>query len=141
MKFSECAIIAFLSLVAIVSCGDGSGSSSGVFHETLPPIGEADRIEVRRHGMTGPSHQITEISTIEDLRGFINSYPAGWSVPLSGPPIGQVYFDFFYRDTFIGNFYVGPRFFGRDHGNFFSRSATDDEIAKLNSIVGFAVLE
>ena len=141
MKYSISVVIALLSFVAIVSCGDGSLGSNGVIDQILPPIGEADRIEVRRQGNLEPSLQITEISTIEELRSFINSYPAGWGVPFTGPPVGQLYFDFYSQDTFIGNFYVGPQFFGRDHGNFFSRSATDDEIAKLNSIVGFAVLE
>ncbi len=138
-KYLSIFVVALLTVIA--ACDDSSLGSTGVIDQILPPIVEADRIDVRRHGNLESSLQITEPSTIDELRKFVNSYPAGWSVPFTGPPVGQLYFDFYSQDVFVGNFYIGPQFFGRDHGNFFSRSATEDEIAKLNSIVGFAVLE
>ena len=141
MNYSLSRAIVTLSLFIIAACSDGSLGSDGVIDQILPPIGEADRIEIRRHGKLDPSLQIRESSTIEELRGFINSYAAGWGVPFTGPPVGQLYFDFYSQDKFVGNFYVGRQFFGRDHGNFFSRTATDVEIEKLDSIVGFTVLE
>jgi len=141
MKYSPSPVIAILILATIAGCGDSTSGSTGVIDRILPPIGEADLIEVRHGGKLEPFLQIAEPSTIEELRRFVNSYPAGWSVPFTGPPVGQLYFDFYSQGKFVGNFYVGRGFFGRDDEDFYSRSASDDETAKLTSIVGFDVLE
>ena len=133
--------VALIVLASLYACGEGSLDSHGVVDQILPPITEADRIEARRPASLQPFLEITEPSTIQALRQFVNAYPAGWTVPFAGPPVGQVYFDFYAEDRMVGNFYVGPHFFGRDHGGFFSRTATDDEIERLNSIVGFMVIE
>ena len=141
MKYSASFLIALLVVITIPACGDSSLGSDRVMDRILPPIGEADRITVRHQGNLEPFLEITDPSTIAELRQFVNSYHAGWGIPFTGPPVGQLYFDFYSQDEFLGNFYVGPSFFGRDHDIFFSISATDEDISQISSIVGFAVLE
>ena len=113
----------------------------GVVDQIIPPMGEADVVEVRRTGIRDPFMEITNSARIDELREFVNSYSAGWTVPLTGPPVGELYFDFYREGELIGNFYYGPGFFGRDHGGFFSRSVTDEETRKLSSILESAFVE
>jgi len=110
---------------------------------TLPPQKEADLIQVI--GIPGrPNPPITEITnrpTIEALTEFINALPNRWSVPWYGPPVGQYYFEFYSNATFLGNFYIGANFFGRDQGNFFSQDATQEQIDDLGIIIGVDLWE
>ena len=134
-------IVALLGVIATAACGNGPTRSDGVADYILPPIADANRVTVRSQTEPKPLRVITEPGTIGELRRFVNSHPAGWSVPWAGAPVGRIYFDFYSNGTFIGNFYVGPGFFGRDHENVYLRKANDAEIARLNAVVGFNVLE
>ena len=82
-----------------------------------------------------------ELQQIAPVVGFINARLAGWSVPYYGPPVVQVYLFLYKNGEFIGDFYVGPWFFGRDYGDFFSQRATKEEIARLEHMLGVPLAE
>jgi hypothetical protein len=112
----------------------------------LRPLGSADLVKVHDSMDTPVSvGAITNADRIEKLTAFINSLPQNWNIPWYGPPGGQIYFDFYRGETNVGNFYVGPNFFGRDiyyrNGdiNFYSQSATEAQIRQVTEIVGFDV--
>ena len=107
----------------------------------LPPIETPDRIRVER---THPKQLLAELKELQQIApvvGFINARLAGWSVPYYGPPVGQVYLFLYKNGEFIGDFYVGPWFFGRDYGDFFSQRATKEEIARLEHMLGVPLAE
>jgi hypothetical protein len=125
--------IVLLSMIVACSLSEDS-------HE-LKPQGEADSIRLRvRFGTELPKQEITDEIQISRLTHFINALPDKWSVPWYGPPVGTIYFDFYHSGRFIGNFYVGPDFFGRDAGNnFCSQPATSQQLDVLSAIVGFDI--
>jgi hypothetical protein len=125
--------------LALCGCDDSSLVTQTIVGETLPPIADVSRVGVRVRGSL--EQEITSPAKIEELLQFVNSYDAEWRVPFAGPPVGQIYFDFYDGEKFVGNFYVGPSFFGRDYGNFFSQTVTDEEIGELQEIVGFPLLD
>src|SRR5690348_13493180 len=82
---------------------------------TLKPVAGADVVKVRdRFDSPLAVADIVDKERVEKIVSFVNSLPQNWSVPWYGPPVGQVYFDFYQSGTNVGNFYVGPNFFGRD---------------------------
>jgi len=110
----------------------------------LRPLIAADTVKVRNNRDAAlPVGDITNRDTVLMLVSFVNSLPQSWSIPWYGPPGGRVYFYFYSGDTNVGNFYVGPNFFGRDvyyrEGSvrFYSQAATEAQIRDLASIVGF----
>jgi hypothetical protein len=124
------------------------GCSSCVSNKAviLKPLAAADVVKVRDRLSTSlPVGDITDKERVEKIVSFVNSLPQNWSVPWYGPPVGQVYFDFYRGGTNVGNFYVGPDFFGRDanygHGSFefYSQSATETQIREFGKIAGFDV--
>src|SRR4051812_38872992 len=92
----------------------------------LPPVETPDLICVER---THPKQLLAELKEPQQIApvvAFINARLVGWSVPWYGPPIGQVYLLLYKNGTFIGNFYVGPWFVGRDYGDILSQRATKE---------------
>lgn len=107
----------------------------------LPELDNISKIVMRTNY---PREQLVEISdhlVIQRVLDFINQRNEGWSVPWSGPPIGQVYFHFYDNGEYKGNFYVGPNFFGRNVGNFWSKQAEKEEIDELGILLGLPMLE
>jgi hypothetical protein len=108
---------------------------------TLPPVEAPDVIEVERNY---PKQVIAELRDPDKVRAvvsFMNSRLTGWDVPWYGPPVGQVYLKLVKNDRLVDNFYVGPWFFGRDRGNFWSQRATEQEVQKLGELIGVPLLE
>ena len=115
--------------------------SSCAGKETLPPQKMVGEIRIEQ---TYPKIEIaiiTDKSQVQAVIEFINSKREGWSVPWYGPPVGQIYLQLYEEEKFVGNFYVGPYFFGRDYGNFWSQSASKSEIEALGRILGINLLE
>lgn len=135
-------------LLSICSAALLLGCSSCVSNRvaTLNPLVVADVVKVQDRLSTSLSvGDITNNERVEKIVSFVNSLPQRWSVPWYGPPVGQVYFVFYRGGTNVGNFYVGPSFFGRDvnygHGSFqfYSQSATETQIREFGKIAGFDV--
>jgi hypothetical protein len=107
----------------------------------LPPVEAPDLIRVER---THPKQLLAELKEpqqIAPIVTFINARLAGWSVPYYGPPVGQVYLFLYKSGECIGDFYVGPSFFGRDYGEFLSQRAAEEEIAHLGQLLGMPLVE
>jgi hypothetical protein len=104
---------------------------------TLPPLPQSDEVLVQRNS-TEPVP--LELSRIAPLTVFVNQRLSGWAMPWYGAPVGQVYFIFRSRGRVVGNFYVGPWFFGRDHGDFLSQTATRAEVEELGRITSLPLL-
>ena len=124
MKLSTLAIIVFSLMTGCASI------------QTLPEQGHADEIRVVDRHMKEVLGAIHDQAKIDKVIAFINSKRDGWDVPLSGPPVGQVYINFYKTQKYIGNFYIGPYFFGRDHGNFWSKPASKEEIKQFGDLLG-----
>jgi hypothetical protein len=104
----------------------------------LKPQGPADVIKLRGpSGVVLPVTEISDAGQIAALTAFINDLPGKWDVPWYGPPVGQVYLTFHRNGKFVGNFYVGPWFFGRDGGNFWSQRARRPQVEQLGALLGF----
>jgi len=110
-------------------------------NEKLPPQQPADLVKIST--LAGfpelPLKEIREKEQIEKLVSFVNALPNRWNVPWYGPPVGQVNFEFYADKKFVGNFYVGTFFFGRDRGNFWSQNANKAQIEELSKIVGLDI--
>jgi len=99
-------------------------------------------IQVERNSPKQVLVELNDPQKVQPVVSFINSRLDGWGVPWSGPPVGQVYVNLLKRDgTPIGNFYIGPWFFGRDQGNFWSRRATEEEVAQLEQLLSVPLME
>ena len=124
-------ILTILILLLVAGCAS---------KESLPPQGMADEIRIEQ---THPSTELLILRNKEKIEGviaFVNIKKDGWSVPWYGPPVGQIYLNMYKNEKFVGNFYVGPNFFGRDYGNFLSQPASKEEIKKLGKLLGFDLL-
>ena len=108
--------------------------------ETLPPQGDADEIRIEINQPKETLLIIKDEETVNRIVAFINTKLEGWSSSLTGPPVGQVYFLLYKEEKFVGNFYIGKYFFGRDYDSFWSQPATTKEIEKLGNIVGIDLL-
>ena len=112
----------------------------------LPAISDADVIMVQ-NPLRGPIgiDDITNKEQIAKITAFVSALPPQWTVPWYGSPIGQIYFTFYKDGACVGNFYVGPNFFGRNANyknglfNFFSQPATKTQIQAFGQIAGFDV--
>jgi len=127
-------IVLILSFFVLFGCSEKQPQS-------LPLQELADLIRVEQ---THPNNELLIIrdkEKIEAIVGFINTKQGGWTVPWYGPPVGQVYLELYKNEKFIGNFYVGPYFFGRDIGNFWSQSTNKEEIQELGSMLGINLLD
>ena len=125
-------IFIIIALFLVVGCAS---------KESLPPQEMVDEIRVER---THPNTELLilkDIETIESIVAFINTKKHGWSVPWYGPPVGQIYLNLYKNEKFVGNFYIGPKFFGRDYGNFWSQTANDEDIEKFGSLLGLDLME
>jgi hypothetical protein len=120
-------IALIIFLIALFGCAD---------KKTLPPQELVDIIRVEQNHPENELVVITDKEKIQAVVDFINKKKSGWSVPWYGSPVGQVYLELYKNEKFVGNFYVGPNFFGRDLGNFWSQPASKNEIAELGSILG-----
>ncbi len=127
----------FLAIVVLLgACDPSSITVSQAFAgETLPPVARFDNVRIESGIQDQMFPSLTDSTRIQELAGFIDARLDGWEVPWAGPPVGTVYLKLYLGDDFVGNFYVGPGFFGRDVGNFFSQSATTGEIAELGRII------
>jgi hypothetical protein len=106
---------------------------------TLPPLPVPDEVLVQRNGvLLSPIKDPTQLAAIAS---FVNGRLTGWSAPWYGAPVGQVYFIFKVASRVVGNFYVGPWFFGRDHGDFLSQSASRAEVAELGRLAHLPLIE
>jgi len=111
-----------------------------VSKESLPPQEIVDEIRIEQ---TYPNTELLILSSKEKVEGviaFINTKKNGWSVPWYGAAVGQIYLNLYKSEKFVGNFYVGADFFGRDYGNFWSQSASEEEIKKLGMLLGLDLL-
>jgi hypothetical protein len=132
-------LLSISSAVLLLGCSSCAGHKA----VALNPIGAVDVVKVRGHLSTPSVGDITDKERIEKLTAFVNSLPQDWNVPWYGPPVGQIYFDFYKDGMNVGNFYVGQNFFGRDanygggHFEFYSQTATETQIRGLGEIVGF----
>ncbi len=80
--------------------------------------------------------EIRDRAKVRRMVRFINALPQQWGAPWSGPPVGKVHFEFYNGKKFVSNFEVGPSFFGRNFGDFYSEAAIKAQIDELGSIVG-----
>lgn len=116
------------------------GGCSLFGNRSLPPLPASDVVTVKQeYGSALPTTKLTDPTTVGRLLAFVNALPPRWDVPWYGPPVGKVYFDFYQDGKKVGNFHVGPNFFGRDGGNFWSESASKKQMDELSAIVGFDV--
>ncbi len=106
-------------------------------HEVLPEQAAPDLVKITT--MAGfpklPRRDMREKEQIAALVAFVNSLPDKWAIPWYGAPIGRVYFEFITRGKIIGNFYVGPNFFGRVAGKSYSQGASRGQIEDLGKLV------
>jgi hypothetical protein len=106
-------------------------------HEVLPVQVAPDLVKITT--MAGfprlPRRDLREKEQIAALVSFVNSLPDKWGIPWYGAPVGRVYFEFITKGKIIGNFYVGPNFFGRVAGKSYSQGATRGQIEELGKIV------
>ncbi|WP_166420069.1 hypothetical protein [Pseudoalteromonas sp. Z1A8] len=118
-------IILLINILFLTSCSSGN---------TLPKQAIPTLIKVEQ---TFPKKEIRLIKDPEQIAqiiGFVNQYTDNWTVPWYGPPVGQIYFNFYSDNEYVGNFYVGPHFFGRDYGDFWSQNANKSDISKLGKL-------
>ncbi len=83
---------------------------------------------------------LNDIEKIKTVIAFISSKERGWSGPWYGTPIGQVYLNLYKGKKVVGNFYVGPGFFGRNNGDDMSQSVSDEDISQLGALLGLDLL-
>ena len=102
---------------------------------SLPPQEQADLVKINH------KTEISDGITIKRFTDFINTLPNRWTVPWSGPPVGQYYFEFYRSRKFIGSFGIAPNFFCRDYGNFFSQPASQEQIETVGRIVGIDLIK
>ena len=104
----------------------------------LPPQMPADIVKITTVAGQPPlsRRDIRDKEHIEALVAFVNALPSRWDVPWYGAPVGRVYFEFVSARKGIGNFYVGPGFFGRDTDRHYSQDASRSRIEELGRIVG-----
>jgi hypothetical protein len=103
----------------------------------LSQMGEANAVEINE-GFNDPPFlkpKITDADIIDELRAFINSLPPKWNVPWYGPPVAKYHLEFYENGDFIGSFGIGPGFFTRNEGNFYSQHATEDQMKQLSLIL------
>lgn len=121
-----------------------AGHRDPIKDAALPAIGDPDTVMVQ-DSLSGPIgiSDITNKEQIAKFTAFISALPPRWTVPWYGSPIGHVYFTFYEDGNRVGNFYVGPDFFGRNVNytdgkyDFFFQPATKAQIQELGQIVGF----
>jgi hypothetical protein len=135
-------ILTIIAAVSLLGCSPHAQNKAA----KVRPLATADFVKVHDSMDDAlPVGDITNLDRVEKLVAFVNSLPQDWSVPWYGPPGGQIYFDFYKGKTNVGNFYVGPTFFGRDiyfRGGsigFYSQDATEVQIKEVGNIVGFDV--
>jgi len=107
----------------------------------LPLVEIPDVIRVEQNHPKKVLVELKGFKQIDPVMAFINSRPNNWDVPWYGPPVGQVYLLMLKDDRVTANFYVGPWFFGRDHGNFFSQKATQQEVLQLEKLLAIPLTE
>ena len=112
-----------------------------VFATELPPVERPDVIRIEQNYPKKVLIELKDSKQIEPVLAFINSRPNNWDVPWFGPPVGQVYLLLIKNNRVTANFYVGPWFFGRDHGNFWSQKTTEQEVAQLEKLLGVPLVE
>jgi len=104
---------------------------------TLQPVPGSDEVQIQRNSTyLSP----LDAGRIPPLLDFVNRRLSGWSTPWYGAPVGQVYFTFRSAGHVVGNFYVGPWFFGRDSGDFLSQSASRLEVEELGRIANLPLV-
>ena len=121
-----------LSLFLLFSCSE---------KQSLPSQGLVDSIRVEQNHPKKQLAFLEDKRQIEAIIEFINTKRDGWSVPWYGPPVGTVYLKLYIKEKYVGNFYIGPYFFGRDHGNFWSQSSSKSEIKDLGALLDIKLLE
>ena len=138
--------VVFFSVVMAALLSGCAGHKDAIKDAALPAIASADVITVQ-NPLLGPIgiDDITNKEQISKITAFVSALPPQWIVPWYGSPIGQVYFTFYKDGACVGNFYVGPDFFGRNanyrkgYFDFFSQPATKAQIQELGQIAGFDV--
>lgn len=111
--------------------------------EQLPP--QQKNVNLIKVMLTDEAAGQTEpmlISTpdeIEQIISFINSRSKGWKQPFSDKIEGDVYLTFFRDERFVGNFYVGDDYFGRDYGSPWVQDASQLDVIKFLKIVGVEI--
>lgn len=81
---------------------------------------------------------IEDADKIDEIISYVNTRIEGWEEPFMDSLDGQVSLSFYRNNRFVGNFYVGEDFFGRDYGQSWRQDATDEEINAFFELVGIA---
>jgi hypothetical protein len=95
---------------------------------TLTPPAHVTRVDVTDNN----THLIKRIDSqrkIDAIVKFVSQHRSGWTRPLTGVPVGQLYANFYNEDKFLGHFGIGPGFFETSlAGDLFrSRRASEPE--------------
>ncbi len=121
-----------------VACLAGCTQLDLYHDEPLPALENIDYVTIKtRTGHSVAVKEIADPDQVERLILYVNSLPNKWGVPWENPPVGQVFFNFYRKGSYLSNFFVGPNFFGRTTNNSFSQPATEAQIRAVGEIAGF----
>jgi|SRR5262245_51542390 len=82
--------------------------------------------------------RIDKSSDISAIVAFVSQRRDGWTQPVAGVPVAQLYAYFYNGDRVAGHFGVGPGFFETDLAgdHFRSKDATKSECNTLLALIG-----
>jgi len=104
-----------------------------------PPLDGITRVEVRARlaGRDTTVASIAERDRIGRIVAFVNARRAGWEQPWAGVPLPIVVADLYRGSEFMGHVGSGASFLETQRqGDFASRSASADEVAEFNALLG-----
>lgn len=110
--------------------------------EVLPPQqDDVNRIvvKVKQTDIEDNTIELVEPGQISETVAFINARTEGWRAPFSDQLEGVYELAFYRESRFVGNFYVGDDFFGRDYGTPWLRDATQQEIQAFITILNLDI--
>ncbi len=108
--------------------------------QTLSILEMVDEIQIEQVYPKQELLILNDKEKIKDIIAFLNSEKHGWSGPWYSAPVGQVYLNLYKGKKYIGNFYVGLNFFGRDNGALLSHAVSDEVISQLGALLGLDLL-
>jgi hypothetical protein len=103
---------------------------------TLRPPAHITHIDVMRRSIQLVK-RIESQHDISAIVAFVSEHSSGWTEPLAGVPVAQIYAYFYDGDQVRGHFGVGPGFFESDlAGDFRSIGATRSETDRFLALLG-----
>lgn len=105
--------------------------------ETLPPQ-QTDVTQIKvfsQASQSQPVEVIADPDKINQIIAFINDRSAGWKTPFSDKIDGEFTLYFYRDERFVGNFYVGDDYFGRDYGTPWLRNAEPKELTTFINLL------